>query len=420
MKNLGVFLIVVALVTGMVGCGDDGGGIETYELTILSTFGGSVTEPGEGVYAYDEGTVVSLVAEAENGYWLVGWTGDTNTVASVYAASTSITMNGDYSITANFREDEIVLFADPNLEAVIREAIGKPTGDIYASECANLMHLSAIDRGIKDLSGIEYCTRLSEVILGPVASASGLSLDSVSLTEQGTGQPNQISDLSPLSYCSNITYLCLWNNNISDIWPLANLINLEHLNLNNNPLSDISPLGNLTKLEILGLFQPEESDASISDISPLANLTNLTELDLWGNQISDISPLGNLTKLTVLGLNYNQISDISPLAHCTNLTRLGLLRNYQISDISPLAHCTNLTALWLGYNQISDISPLANFTNPTRLYLYNNQIMDISPLVQNEGIDAGDIVRLADNPLSDDSINIYIPQLEARGVDVSY
>jgi len=29
-------------------------------------------------------------------------------------------------------------------------------------------------------------------------------------------------------------------------------------------------------------------------------------------------------------------------------------------------------------------------------------------------------VSLTDNPLSSDSINIYIPQLEARGVDVSW
>ena len=40
--------------------------------------------------------------------------------------------------------------------------------------------------------------------------------------------------------------------------------------------------------------------------------------------------------------------------------------------------------------------------------------------MQNEGIDAGDIVRLADNLLSEDSINIYIPQLQARGVDVTW
>jgi len=76
--------------------------VALYDLTISSTEGGSVTEPGEGLFTYDEGTVVDLVAEAGEGYLFVEWTGDVGTIADVYAASTTITMNGDYSITANF------------------------------------------------------------------------------------------------------------------------------------------------------------------------------------------------------------------------------------------------------------------------------------------------------------------------------
>jgi len=75
-----------------------------YDLTTSSTAGGSVTTPGEGTFNYEEGTVVDLVATAESGYQFTGWTGDTGTIADVNAASTTITMNGDYSITANFEE----------------------------------------------------------------------------------------------------------------------------------------------------------------------------------------------------------------------------------------------------------------------------------------------------------------------------
>ena len=73
-----------------------------YDLTISSTSGGSVTEPGEGAFTYDKGMVVSLIAEAEEGYRFVSWTGDVNTIADVEVASTTITMQGDYFITANF------------------------------------------------------------------------------------------------------------------------------------------------------------------------------------------------------------------------------------------------------------------------------------------------------------------------------
>ena len=76
--------------------------VAIYDLTVSSTAGGSVTTPGEGVFTYDEGTVVDLVAAAEEGYRFVEWTGNVGTIADVYAATTTITMNGDYSITANF------------------------------------------------------------------------------------------------------------------------------------------------------------------------------------------------------------------------------------------------------------------------------------------------------------------------------
>ena len=77
-----------------------------YDLTISSTAGGSVTTPGEGTSTYDEGTVVDLVAAPDAGYDFVNWTGDVGTIADVGDATTTITMNDNYSITANFEEEE--------------------------------------------------------------------------------------------------------------------------------------------------------------------------------------------------------------------------------------------------------------------------------------------------------------------------
>ncbi|MGM0404510.1 MAG: InlB B-repeat-containing protein, partial [Thermoplasmatota archaeon] len=74
-------------------------------LTIDSTEGGSVTTPGEGTFDYVTGDVVDLVAEADADYSFVEWTGDNGTIDDVNAASTTITMEGNYSITANFEMD---------------------------------------------------------------------------------------------------------------------------------------------------------------------------------------------------------------------------------------------------------------------------------------------------------------------------
>jgi len=73
-----------------------------YNLTISSTSGGNVTTPGEGTFTYNASEVVSLVATADSGYQFVNWTGDVGTIGDVDAAFTNITMNGSYSITANF------------------------------------------------------------------------------------------------------------------------------------------------------------------------------------------------------------------------------------------------------------------------------------------------------------------------------
>ena len=98
MKRISVLLITIALIAGMAGCG---GGVG-YDLTISSTEGGEVTSPGEGTFVYSEETVVDLVAEPEEGYHFVNWTGDVDTIADVNAAATNITMNDSCSITAKF------------------------------------------------------------------------------------------------------------------------------------------------------------------------------------------------------------------------------------------------------------------------------------------------------------------------------
>jgi alpha-tubulin suppressor-like RCC1 family protein len=71
-------------------------------LTVSSTIGGSVTAPGQGTFSYDAGTVVGLVAEAEPGYEFVKWAGDVGTIADVNAASTTIAVDENCSITADF------------------------------------------------------------------------------------------------------------------------------------------------------------------------------------------------------------------------------------------------------------------------------------------------------------------------------
>jgi len=74
----------------------------TYTLTYTAVAGGSITAPATSPSIHSSGAVVTITAAANPGYHFVNWTGDVSTVASTTSADTTITMNGNYTITANF------------------------------------------------------------------------------------------------------------------------------------------------------------------------------------------------------------------------------------------------------------------------------------------------------------------------------
>ncbi len=58
-----------------------------------------------------------------------------------------------------------ISFQDDNLEAAIRSAISKSSGDITQSNLDGMTTLNASDSNISNLSGLEYCTSLSDLDL---------------------------------------------------------------------------------------------------------------------------------------------------------------------------------------------------------------------------------------------------------------
>jgi len=309
----------------------------------------------------------------------------------------------------------IVNIPDKNLRAAINGVLGKSSAEeVTDAELARITFFNGEQRGITDLTGIEYLVNLTSISLGE----------------------NQISDISPLSSLTKLNQIYLWHNQISDISPLSSLTGLNRLILGDNQISDISALSSLTRLAVLEMSMNQVSDLLplssctnlvelemegnlISDISVLSSLTNLSLLDLRENQISNISTLSSLTKLAVLELQRNQISDISALSPLENLTILDLNDNL-IRNVSPLISLTKLTTLSLDSNNVKNIKPISSLINLNELSLRWNQISDIQPLVDNSGLSDWDVIYLVNNPLSDISLNTYIPQLEERGVEVSF
>ena len=270
----------------------------------------------------------------------------------------------------------VVHIPDPNLRTAIAEALGKSSNaPITVEEIERLGQLDARNRGIQDLTGLQFVINLNELILNanqvsdlsPIAGL--INLHELRLNE------NPLSDLSALKGLKNLTRLWFNRTQVSDLSPLAGLLDLELLEFWGTNVSDLSQIAGLINLEFLGF----EGD-NVSDISQIAGLINLKHINAgWGSSISDLSPLGGLTKLEGIHINAGKVSDLTPLAGLTGLTGLGFQDN-DISDISPLAGLTKLTSMNLGGNNISDISSLAGLTNLKWLVIQGNQISDISPL----------------------------------------
>ncbi len=125
------------------------------------------------------------------------------------------------------------VFADSALQAAVEAAAAAGTGD-----AAGLVSLTAKERGIADLGGIEQLTRLE-------------ALD-------------------------------LYGNGIRDLSPLAGLRRLRYLDLGSNRVEDVSPLASLKSLRVLLL-----ADNAVTEISALAGLDSLQSVDLTGNPLGE-------------------------------------------------------------------------------------------------------------------------------------
>jgi len=113
-----------------------------YDLTLSSTSGGSVTTPGEGTYTYEGGTVVDLVAVPEDGHLFVNWTGDVATVANVNAPVTTITMNGNYPVKANFRAEPEVQYS-LTISSTFGGSVEIPGEGRFTYEAGTVVNLAA-------------------------------------------------------------------------------------------------------------------------------------------------------------------------------------------------------------------------------------------------------------------------------------
>ena len=280
-----------------------------------------------------------------------------------------------------------VYIPDVNLRTVIEEILNKaPGGTITDVDMGRLTIIVADNRGITDLTGLSFATNLQRIEF----------------------RNNSISDLSPLAGLTKLNNIKLRGNQITDVTPLANLTRVDWLGLEQNQITDLSPLQTLTKLQGVGI-----SGNPVTDVSPLSELTSLERIDAWRTPVSDFTPLASLPRLrwieygndrsitempSLQGLKFLSrleihgctISDLTSLSEFTQLEWLELVNN-QITDLKALSNLKFLTILNLDANLISDVTPLSELTRLDVLYLENNLIEDVSPLSKLKGLERLDL-----------------------------
>ena len=278
--------------------------------------------------------------------------------------------------------DDAVHIPDPNLRValarMLRQRVDEP---ITVSQMEQFSHfswnghikngvyvegeaLTLFNKGIKDLTGLEYAINLKELFVREQREEF-----------RGKG----ISDLTPISGLTQLESLSIGGigNHVSDLSPIANLTNIKHLDLGGNPISDLSPIANFTQLESISF----DDNVPLTDISMLADMEQLRAVFMWGPRFRDMSPLVNLPNIEVLNLCGNEISEIPSLKNAPKLKELYVFGN-NVSDVSILQDLTNLERLNLRDNNITDISPLAGLTNLKWLDLTHNPIRDWTPLYE--------------------------------------
>ncbi|MCY3604482.1 MAG: leucine-rich repeat domain-containing protein [Gammaproteobacteria bacterium] len=317
---------------------------------------------------------------------------------------------------------------------------------------------------IADLSPLQGLTSLETLGLGENRVTDLSPLSGLMRLKDLRLDVNRVTDLSPLAGLSALRRLWVDSNDVSDLSPLADL-ELDDLDIGRNDVSldDVVALPGFANFRRLGL-----DGLGISDVRPLAGLSRLQRLSLNENGISDVSPLAvreiwsedrSLLLLTGNPLDEASVAEHVPLLESWSvavyheelpavnmpdtrlrspvfqqtagsviyvdsgsLTKWRMERLYRlyafnagVSDLTGLEAAINLRTADFGSNAVSDLAPLSELDKLRDLNLKDNRVSDVSPLV---GLNSLARVDLSGNPLTEESLNVHIPEMRDDGVSV--
>ena len=225
------------------------------------------------------------------------------------------------------------------------------------------------------------------------------SVDTEQLALNLNLQSNEILDLSPLAWCTQLRYLSvnltvtpyIFRDKVNkkhvaemtptDLTPLAQLKNLEHLELNVGKFENFSAISSLTELESLVLW----IDGAV-DLTPLTACGWLNYLAIGGRGTVDLTPLSKCGALTSLRVDVYDSDWTTPdLSALSGAPSLEVLQTGASNGLSQLVN----VPLWklVDLNDSADIlKNLPLLSTLECLEFSDERLNDVQPLLNHPGV----------------------------------
>lgn len=259
-----------------------------------------------------------------------------------------ITQDADASALA-----ETISFVDPAFEKIAVTLCDLDgDGKVSRAEALNLETLDITNKGITDLTGIEWFTNLRILNCSENSSLKTLDISSNTALEELNCRSCKITNLD-ISKNVALKILTCFRCNLKKL-DVSNNPLLTSLKCDENPLTslDLSHNSEIIELSCSGFANWKETDTYRIRVLNLKGCTKLQKLICYNQLLASLN-LSDCVSLTELDLSTNVLLGLD-ISHNTKLSKLDCANN-RIPSLN-LSHNTLLTTCDISYNPLSTIN----------------------------------------------------------------
>ena len=315
-------------------------------------------------------------------------------------------------------EDFVVDWTDASVfEELVREALQKQSGDIYASEMLRIEELPrrVIDEEVPEIDQYnqEEAPRYSVRPLGNCLNLKELylSMEYGIITADNKPIPQvYLTDMEELRNLYQLETLTVYGCGIEDVDWLRYMQELENLSIRCTEVMDIegirviSGFSHLKKLDLAG------SCIEMQEISFLSNLAQLESLDILYNTVEDLSALESMKKIRSLGISNADNESLSIVNGLETLESLriflGTRQEADLTQMKDLKNLESLVIIKLSNTTVQGLEQLPSLKSLSVQYCDNLELEDFTALTQLEELyiitlENGDEIGWNDNRIDD-------------------